>query len=169
MSGRKRDQIARWVESASGHLPTPDEARCLEALCVIDTGPHNIHPIGGWRGPGVWWGRHAVGITMRNRDLSTTDSDAMTRLVLAAHRLAVRVNVSSAIMGVDLAPGAVGDEVDDYVHIIYEPGDERGDHEWWESGITLLAHARKQARPGLSGMVSHPTLDQLAYRTGVGR
>jgi hypothetical protein len=167
---RKRDQIASWVASASGHTPTPDEARCLEALCVIDTGPHNLHPIDGWRGKGVHWGRNWVSITMHQRDISTTDFDAMTRLVLAGHRLAVRVSVSPVLMGYDLIDGRPGDESDDYEPTFHDPGDEQIGHDHWGAGLCLTAWAREPSRTGLSGMIGHPTTANLVDRiTGVRR
>lgn len=162
--GRKRDHIASWVASASGHTPTPDEARCLEALCVIDTGPHNIHPIDGWRGKGVRWGRDWVSITMHDRDISTTDFDAMTRLVLAGHRLAVRVNVTPVLMGYDLIDGRPGDESDDYEPTFHEPGDEQIGHDYWGIGLCLTGWAREPSRTGLSGMLGHPTTANLVHR-----
>ena len=160
---RKRDQIARWVEGASGHRPTADEARCLEALCVIDTGPHNVHPIGGWASKSVWWGGSAVSIAINNRDISTTDSDAMTRLVIAGHRLAVRINVSPVLVGYTLRDGEAGDEPEDYDTTVYEPGSEHHDDDYGV-GLQLMAHAREVARPNRSGMVTHPTLDHLVAR-----
>ncbi len=160
---RKRDQIARWVESASGHTPTADEARCIEALCVIDTGPHNLHPINGWDGPNIRWGGIAVGIVIGGRDISTTDSDAMARLVIAGHRLAVRINVSPVLVGYTLRDGESGEAPEDYDTTVYEPGSEHHDDDYGV-GLQLLAHAREVARPNRSGMVTHSTLDQLVAR-----
>jgi hypothetical protein len=84
---------ANWVQSNTGHTLSPDEARCIDTLAVIDSGIYNVTPLGGWERVefrGTWIALHV------HRGFSTYDSDHMTRLVIAGHRNAVRVDLCAA-------------------------------------------------------------------------
>lgn len=66
---------------------TPDQLRCWDCLSSVVGGDHHLGPV------------EACGFGIRARlhgEAATFDGDLMTRLVLAAHRDAVRISIQSS-------------------------------------------------------------------------
>ena len=70
------------------HELTADEERCVLVLCSLGA-PYNL-PMDWQR---VEWRDHYIVVRLEGEELATYDFDGMTRLVVAAHRHAVRVAV----------------------------------------------------------------------------
>lgn len=145
-----------WVQRNTGRTLTEDEARCVDTLSAIQR-PYNWVLIGGgWRDtvsskddrahlydydgpprhPAVTFGGRYLVVRL-TQGLATFDFDDLTRLVLAAHRNAVRVEVSPDIYG------AVSDEQPDDIYPM--------------PCLRVSLHARH--REG-SGVERHPTIEQ---------
>jgi hypothetical protein len=94
----QRDTIRRVErEHYRGGEMTEGQARCVLTLCALAP-PYRIQTVGRWR-IDQW------GIRVRYRgDLATHDMDEITRLVVAAHRWCVRVQISPGKPVVPLAP-----------------------------------------------------------------
>lgn len=91
---------AGWVRQNYRAEMNDDEARCVETLCTL-AAPYNLpFPAGnaGWQKNVVWL--HGRGLAA---DLfctiATTDFNELTRLVVAAHRHLVRVQISGKAKG----------------------------------------------------------------------
>lgn len=168
--------VARWCE-ANGWLTgiTPDEARCIAVLSSIDTGPHNLHPL--TIGPNDdriavrRWGSTGVALIIDRTDLATYDGDALTDLVVNAHRHAVRVSIDSVIVGYL----RVDDE--DYRTWILNPRDNGPDPDWHlaidgdlpddltlRPAVRLTAFARQPPTEGDRMWERHPTTADLTRR-----
>jgi hypothetical protein len=83
-----------WVNRNTGHTCTDDEARCLAVLTAIDR-PYNLM-LGSERWDDVEWLGHGI-IVYLFGELSTFDWSNLTRVVVLAHRHAVRVAIRPAI------------------------------------------------------------------------
>jgi hypothetical protein len=165
---------ADWVERNTGRTLTPDEARCVDALSAIQR-PYNWSLIGdGWRDTAslkdphpstddeeppvrraVIFGGRFVVVRITN-GLSTWDFDDLTRLVLAAHRNAVRVDVAAEMYR------AIDKDAD-----LMERSDTgewvaTGDHpEYPQACLRIMLHARQ--REGGTAQ-RHPTIEEAVER-----
>ena len=99
MSAITLSRAALWVENNVRLSPgrgefrlTPEQARCVDVISAIDTGPHNVRPILGW-GRVDFKQPKSVGILL-DRDLATFDMSELTMLVLRSHQHRVRVEIS---------------------------------------------------------------------------
>lgn len=89
--------VADWIQNntrlAKGRPDftlTPEQRHLATVLCVI-AAPYNL----GVEWEHVEWGEHYMAVTLPiGRSLSTYDDDGLTRLVVAAHDAAVRIEVS---------------------------------------------------------------------------
>jgi hypothetical protein len=146
---------ANWVPSNPGHTLTPDEARCIDTLAVIDTGIYNVHPLGGWERVefcGTWIALHV------HRGFSTFDSDHMTRLVIAGHRTAVRVDLSAVLICAEWD----GDDVR------YRWPDDGLNGEWdavGEMGAAMRIQLNARDPHGTHLFERHPSLNDLINRS----
>ena len=150
----ERSWAAEWVQSNTGRTLTADEARCIDTLAVIDTGIYNVHSLGGWEA--VEFRERSVTLHV-HRSFSTFDSDHMTRLVIAAHRNAVRVDLHAVTVSVAWD----GDDV------MYRWDNDGLDGEWDEQGemvgaMRLSLHARNPH--GTHLFERHPNLHNLHDR-----
>jgi len=92
-----------WIESNTKLPLTDDQKRCFDVLCSW-CAPYNLPLVGeGWHGLSltdesapVFVRPQFVRVKMCG-DFATYDFDNLTRLVLAAHAKAVRVNISADI------------------------------------------------------------------------
>lgn len=107
MSVATLSDAARWVETAVRYVPrrgefrlTPEQARCIDVISSIDTGPHNLRPVLGWGFVDFDY-PSSVEIMLR-RDLATFDMSELTLLVIRAHQHHVRVEISA-----DAVPAAL--------------------------------------------------------------
>jgi hypothetical protein len=146
---------ANWVQANTGRTLTIGEARCIDTLAVIDTGIYNVHPLGGWKRVefrGTWICLHV------HRGFSTYDSDHMTRLVIAGHRNAVRVDLYAALICAEWN----GDDVR------YRWEDDGLAGEWdaaGEMGAAMRIQLNARNRHGTHLFERHPTLNELINRT----
>jgi hypothetical protein len=153
---------ANWVQSNTGHTLTPDEARCIDTLAVIDTGIYNVHPLGGWERVefrGTWVALHV------HRGFSTYDSDHMTRLVIAACRYAVRVDLSAVLVCAEW-------DGDDVRYRFADDTPESETDQWDEAGEMVAAmRIQLNARNphGTHLFERHPNLHNLARRVSEAR
>lgn len=83
-----------WVQASIGRKLSPIEAELVDLVCMaFRTGPYNVMDTCGWLRvterptPGHAW-------VYTNRDLSTCDTDALTRLVVGAAERCLRLTVS---------------------------------------------------------------------------
>jgi len=91
----RKDTAAQWVGRQIGRTLTDGEARCVDTISAIATGPHNVLMSGrdrddrGWR----FNGHGSLEVRLKS-PLSTFDDSTLTALVVAAHRNHVRVGIS---------------------------------------------------------------------------
>lgn len=105
------DSARLWVERNTGRSLSDDQARCVRVLCALAQ-PYNLPLIGcGWADaadydPDRAWGDepsplppvefHPLWVMARTfAPMSTFDFDNLTRLVIAAHAEAVRVELAA--------------------------------------------------------------------------
>jgi hypothetical protein len=151
---------ADWVQRNTGRTLNAEQARCVDTLCSF-VRPYNLALINdGWRGavdagssgddpwsdddeppfhaPVVFGAKYLVAHV--RGDLATFDFPELTRLVLAAHRHAVRVGVSAQF----------------YRYVSTDDEEVTGP----AACLRLTLHAREH--DGESGWERHPTLADLA-------
>lgn len=167
---------ADWVQRNTGKTLNAEQARCIDALSALQR-PYNWPLIGsGWPrcdgsepeprdreldddGPPllapVIFGANYVIIRLSHASLATFDFDELTRLVLAAHKLAVRIEVSAETYRwvdtdsfVSVFDGRKWVETDEHPT---GPG----------SCLRIAAHARQ--REG-NGWQRHPTIGEVLER-----
>lgn len=172
MNAATLSDAARWVETAVRYVPrrgefrlTPEQARCIDVISSIDTGPHNLRPILGWGHVNFDY-PHSVDI-MLQRDLATFDMGELTTLVIRSHQHHVRVEISA-----DAVPAAlVIEEPESYVdrdEIARAKLWLRNPERWpFEEGalhpvLRVRLHAR--AAEGSRQFERHPGLADLVQR-----
>lgn len=172
----------QWVQHATGRTLNPDVARCIDTLSSIQR-PYNWVLINdGWQGAVAWphpepdweedrppllppvvFGESYMVVRMKT-SLATYDMSELTRLVLAAHERAVRVEVSAEVFR----------WVDTESYISEYAGlDVTGQPKWVETnehpsgpGACLRVQLNARQRDG-SLYERHPSLDDvLAAKTG---
>lgn len=161
---------ADWVQRNTSRTLTPEVHRCIDTLSSIQR-PYNWQLINdGWRGAVVWphpepdwdedrppllppvvFGDSYMVVRMRTT-LATFDMSELTNLVLAAHKRAVRVEVSAEVYR--------WIDYDSYVS-------ERVKGEWVETsehpfgpGACLRVQLNARQREG-SGWQRHPTIEDV--------
>lgn len=167
----EQNRATEWIEMATKRTLTEGQARCFTVLCAIGQ-PYNLPLIGeGWRGAVTYkmgeprdddqlpelapvqiaeWGV----IARLQQGLATFDGAELTRLVLAAHKHAVRVELRSSLYL----------QVDRESYLSSYDFDRK---EWVETDehpsgpaacLEVMLHPRQ--REG-SGMVRHPSIEQV--------
>jgi len=175
---RTMSAASDWVErnvrcTHPGFTITDDQARCVDVISSIDTGPHNVYTLGGW-GPANFPRSGGVEVWLRH-DLATYDSSQLTALVVAAHRHHVRVSVSAELMPAGLADSASewldASEIDEAEAWLsaYTNGEigHLDPDEFTGPTTTVLAvrlHPRHAAELGDHLYRRHPSLADLAAR-----
>lgn len=167
---------AGWVQRATGKEITPDLARCIDTLSAIQR-PYNWNLIGqGWQDTATWpdvadqddladeppvlnavvFGKNYMVVRMRGT-LSTYDFSELTNLVLAAHKRAVRVEVSAEMYR----------WVDTESYLSEYSTDKDGNGKWVETdkhpsgpGVCLRVLLSARQREG-HRMERHPTIEQV--------
>lgn len=87
---------ADWYRASYPRGPQHDP-RCLAVIAAIEPGLYNLHPVGENAPDGGFRQcRDGLTVTLRGGSLSTFDDDGLTRLVLAAHAQACRVDVRAS-------------------------------------------------------------------------
>lgn len=147
------------------HDLTDDHLRCLDALVAITTpsGLYNLPtPIKVTEAVSLW--PHGAVSVLLNSELATYDSDALTRLVVMAHRLHVRVAVGAWHPHQDqeraeLMAQAYRDSAEDYG---YDTDMEWDDPALGTGCYELTVHPRKAEsehrfakHPGLTDLRDH--------------
>lgn len=151
------DDINQWVKRVMKIELTPDQLRCMDTLCSI-AAPWNL--------PLVVVGLdNKPSIEVRGRwvravltcDLATFDGDSLTRLVKAAHRNLVRVDISSTICF------SKRRGVDDHVTFIPDAHDRARFVEggWWPTNA-LEIYLHHRAASGPYKWSWHPGMEALA-------
>lgn len=162
---------ADWVQRNTGQTITPDLARCIDTLSSIQR-PYNWVLINdGWQGavswphpepdcdedrppllPPVVFGDKYMIVRMK-QTLATFDMSELTNLVLAAHKRAVRVEVSAEVYRWIDTESFLSEYVDGGWHETREHPSGPG------ACLRVALHARQ--REG-SGWERHPDLEALA-------
>lgn len=163
---------ADWVQRNTDHTLTPDLARCVDTLSSIQR-PYNWVLINdGWRGavswphpepdwdedrapllPPVVFGESYMVVRVKST-LSTYDMSELTYLVLAAHRHAVRVELSAEVYRWIDTESYLSEYVDGEWHETNEHPSGPG------SCLRVALHARRHDGDRLSER--HPNLEALA-------
>lgn len=170
-------ELARWTERALDRNLSPDLLRCFAVLWEIER-PYNLPFLGG--NNEAWehafdpvddeWGDEdgppvLPGLTVQRGmvtarlfgELATFDGSALTRVVVAAHRLGCRVAVRPGLAtAVD-----VDSTIADYK---YDPA--TGKYEWVDTGEhprypQPFLNVQINYRPGDDGLRVHPGLDEM--------
>lgn len=147
-------QAADWVTYAVASATnnpaftlTADQARCIEVISTIDTGPHNVRPVLGWEH--VDFTHHGGVRIWLQRDLATFDGSELTRLVRAAHVRHVRVSISATSVPVALLveePECYFDAVQiaDAHEWLKDPHSVEPQDIAWSPVLEVWLHARQQ-------------------------
>lgn len=72
---------------------TDDQKRCISAISCLHTGPYNLEIVGGWKNPRNWGDGYVFIKVNWMPGLSTGHHNALTKLVLNAHRYSVRISI----------------------------------------------------------------------------
>ena len=155
--GTFRHDRDRWVHANSGHTPTRDESRCLEAAAVLG-GFHNLRLVGNrWRHDGVRWGGDWIELRFDGAEFATCDNDRLTALVVAAHRYACRISITAST----LAELWYRDHQSDPPPAV----DDSGRTPATTAVLVVKIHARSPLR-STGPFNHHPGLTQLAASCG---
>lgn len=170
-----------WVESNTGLTLNTDQARCIDTLCSIER-PYNL-PLIGDRWAGVVLGpvpdeTDDMSVLPPERApveiwdhfivvriwafLSTFDFDELTRLVLAAHRNAVRVQMSPQMYRAVAEDSTIFREVKDLATGTYQLEDT-GEHPAYPA-TCLRVQLNSRQHNGRTLYDTHPTIEQALAR-----
>lgn len=162
---------ADWVQRNAHRRITPDQARCIDALSALQR-PYNWPLIGdGWHGAVAWphpepdweedrppllppvvFGEKYVVVRLEHATLATFDMDELTRLVLAAHQRAVRIEIAAEVYRWIDTESYLSEYVDgEWVETNEHPSGPG-------SCLRIAAHARESAGRGWE---RHPSLLDL--------